>query len=97
MMDTKGKENALPEIEFGGENWILSAPKHTKVEEDRLTISASQKGNIVFTKKSDYQNPNVVIELAAAEKTDAFILLNAQKTADGRWTGVTSRILFKER
>jgi len=94
VMDTKGKENALPEIEFGGENWILSAPKHTKVEEDRLTISASPKGNIVFTKKSDYQNPNVVIELAAAEETDAFILLNAQKTADGRWTGVTSRILF---
>ena len=47
----------------------------------------------MITKKFDYIHPDVVVEVAAATGTEAFLILNAQ-LRDGRWSGVTSKIHF---
>ena len=80
---------------FEGENWSVTWPKNVTIKDDRLIISASQDGNIVLTKKTDYQEPTVVVEVAAAAETEAYVILNAQQR-NGKWTGVTSKIHFAE-
>ena len=83
---------------FNDKNWKASSPKLVTFKDDCLKIAAAPNGNVLLTKKTDYKRGtdlvDVIIEVAAAEGTEAFIILNAQQKA-GKWSGVTSRIHFE--
>ena len=78
---------------FNAENWVASAPQFVKIEGDQLLIAAAPGGNFLLTRKSDFQHARVVVEVAAAQGTEAYVILNAQQEG-GKWFGVTSKIHF---
>lgn len=80
---------------FDEENWSVTWPRNVEIKDDRLVIVAAQEGNIALTKKTNYQEATVVVELAASEGTEAYIILNAQQK-NGKWSGATSKIHFAE-
>jgi hypothetical protein len=56
-----------------------------------LEIRADEKPNFMVTKRADYRNVIVTIELAAGKGADAYLIIGAQQANDV-WTGITSHI-----
>jgi hypothetical protein len=71
--------------------WRIGDPGAIKVNSEGIALSAGSGGNFLLTSSGKFKKGSLVIDLEAAEGTEAYLALRAHEGSDG-WHAVTSRV-----